>query len=217
MPFLASAAGPGARGRPLVGTGEAEAGAAGPGPPRAGPDWAGLPEDVLVQVAGKVVAQHEAAWAAYRRNPGRKVLALSEKEIQEEMAKRKRDGTCPLFIFATVCKPWRKAQLRVGGRLRTWVRSGVILPGRVALVKWALAKGCPRTHVKMGKPLFDLAEGPVLLTLAQEAAKHGNIELVRWLIAEQGFDMDMGVMWYAGLSGHLELVNWLRDNRQFYP
>ena len=59
------------------------------------------------------------------------------------MAEGKRDGNC-LFVFARVCKAWRKAQLKVGGRLRTRVLSDVILPGQVALVKWALADGCPR-------------------------------------------------------------------------
>ena len=37
---------------------------AGLGDPRAGSDWAGLPEDLLVKVAGKLVAQNEAGWAA---------------------------------------------------------------------------------------------------------------------------------------------------------
>ena len=91
---------------------------AGPGPPRAGSGWAGLPEDLLVKVAGKLVAQSEAAQAAHL---GR--LGCSEEQIQEVMAKRKRDGNC-LFVFAMVCKPWRKAQLKVGGPLRTgWGRT----------------------------------------------------------------------------------------------
>ena len=38
---------------------EAPGGGGGPGP-RAGPDWAGLPEDLLVKVAETLVAQHEA-------------------------------------------------------------------------------------------------------------------------------------------------------------
>ena len=41
-------------------------GAAGGGDPRPGSDWAGLPEDLLVKVIGKLVAgtQTEAGWAA---------------------------------------------------------------------------------------------------------------------------------------------------------
>ena len=51
------------------------------------------------------MAQNEAAYL-------KGVLGRTEKEIQEEMAKRKRDGN-GLFVFARVCKEWRKAQLEV--------------------------------------------------------------------------------------------------------
>jgi len=154
-------------------------------------DWAGgVPEDVLGKVAGKVVAQSEAGWAAHLQE-----LGWSEKEIQEMLAKRKRDGNC-LFAFARVCKGWRKAQLKVAGPLRTRVDSDVILPGSVALVKWALAEGCPRDDE------FE--------TMAQAAARFGHLELVDWLCGEGGFAMDEFVMRWAAKSGNLELVKWLR-------
>ena len=69
-----------------------------------------------------------------------------------------------------MCREWRKAQLKVGGPLRTRVKSDVILPGRVALVKWALAEGCPRENG--------------FYTMAEFAARYGHLELVRWLRAE---------------------------------
>eukprot|EP00665_Eupelagonemidae_sp_cell47_P005709 gene5709-1249_t len=168
------------------------------GPEGPGPDWAGLPAHVLVKVAAKVVAQTEARWAA--RLKVIKVLGDSAEEIQREMAKRERDGNC-LFVFARVCKEWRKAQLKVGGRLRTRVLSDVLLPGSVALVKWALAEGCPRMS------------GNNLATLAPAAAEYGHHELVQWLIQEQDFVMDWHgkrVMAGAARSGNLELVRWLR-------
>ena len=94
-------------------------------------DWArGLPEEVLGKVVEKVVARTEAGFAAFLKQ----VLGWRDKKIQERMAKRERDGNC-LFLFARVCKPWRKAQLRVGGPLRTRVRWDVIPPGSVALAK----------------------------------------------------------------------------------
>ena len=102
----------------------------------------------------------------------------------------------PLFIFALVCKPWRKAQLKVGGPLRTRLDSDVILPGSVALVKWALAEGCPRDDE------FE--------TMAQAAARFGHLELVKWLCGEGGFAMDEFVMRWAAHGGNLELVKWLR-------
>ena len=46
--------------------------------------------------------------------------------------------------------------------------------------------------------------------MATEAASQGHIELVRWLIQEQGFAMDTRVMANAAESGNLELVKWLR-------
>merc|ERR1719504_627418 len=91
-----------------------------------------------MKVAGTLVAQTEAGWAAELKEWGN-----SERRIQARMAKRKRDGNC-LFVFALVCKGWRKAQLKVGGPLRTRVKSDVIPPGSVELAKWALAEGCPR-------------------------------------------------------------------------
>ena len=154
-------------------------------------DWAGgLPDEVLATVAGKVVAQTEAGWAAQL-----KAWDYSEGEIQEIMAYRKRKGNC-LFVFARVCKGWRKAQLKVGGRLRTRVRSDVLLPGNVALVKWALAEGCPREGVGV--------------TMAHAAARYGHFELVKWLCGEGGFAMDERVMEDAAKSGNLELVKCLR-------
>ena len=66
--------------------------------PRPGSDWAGLPEDLLMKVAGKLVAQSEAAQAAYLKQVG-----WSEENIQAVMARRKRDGNC-LSVFARVCE-----------------------------------------------------------------------------------------------------------------
>ena len=154
-------------------------------------DWAGgLPALALGKVAEKVVAQTEAGWAAQLKR-----WDWSEVQIQEKMAKRKREGNC-LFVFARVCRGWRKAQLKVGGRLRTRVESDVILPGSVELAKWALAEGCPREK-----------DGD---NMAYAAAEHGHLELVQWLCGEGGFAMDKYVMEVAARSGNLELVQWLR-------
>ena len=107
----------------------------------------------------------------------------------------KREGNC-LFIFARVCKDWRKAQTKVGGPLRTRVIPDVIRPGRVALAKWSLAEGCPR-------------ENEIGWDLAYAAADEGHLELVVWLCGEGGFAMDEFVMMRAARSGNLELVQWL--------
>ena len=146
-------------------------GAAGGGDPEEWRDWAGLPPDLLVKIAETLVAQHEAGWAAWHKR-----LGFSEEAIQRQMAVRKRGGNC-LFIFARVCRGWRKAQLKVGGPLRTRVESDVIKTGSVALMKWALAEGCPR----------DDGDGS---TLAWVAAWYGHVELVEWLYGEGGFAMD---------------------------
>ena len=169
-------------------------GSAGGRDPEEPRDWAGLPADLLVKVAGKVVAQTEAGWAAKFEEDG-----WVEEDIQEVMGQRKRDGNC-LFIFARVCKNWRKAQIKVGGRLCTRVESDVIGPGSVALAKWALAEGCPGRENMYG------------YTMAHAAAWFGHVELVKWLCGEGGFAgfMDERVMRSAARSGNLELVQWLR-------
>ena len=165
-----------------------------------GPDWAGLPEHLLMKVATKHVAQTEAGWAACLKrmgwSPKLRKFGMDEEEVQEQMAERKRDGNC-LFVFALVCKEWRKAQLKVGGPLCTRVESDVLLPGGVALAKWALAEGCPR-------------EKGQYHNMAEVAASYGHLDLVKWLCGEGGFAMDVGVMKWAAGSGNLKLVQWLR-------
>ena len=181
-----------------AGAGQGSSGPQAPGmtggaAPRARSDWANLPADLLGKVAETLVAQTEAGWAAWLM-----VWNCSDEDIQEEMEIRKRDGNC-LFMFAMVCKGWRKAQLKVGGPPRTRVGSDVLLPGSVALAKWALAEGCPR-------------ESPNGPTMAHAAARYGHRELVQWLCGEGGFAMDENMMSKAAMSGNLELVQWLRAN-----
>ena len=146
--------------------GPGDAGLGPPGPPGPGSDWAGLPEDLLVKVADTLVAQTVAGWAARlkRHDPG----WWTEERIEKQMGKWKRDGK-GLFVFAMVCRGWRKAQLKVGGPLRTRVWSDVLLPRSVALVKWALAEGCPR-------------EDEYGITMAEVAAARGHLELARDLV-----------------------------------
>ena len=159
--------------------------------PEAGPDWAGLPEHVLMKVAEAHVAQTEAGWAAHLKGKGK-----SERLIQIDMAWRKRGGNC-LFVFALVCKGWRKAQLKVGGPLRTRVSSDVIMPGSKALVKWALAEGCP-------------IEDESGYTMAISAAAHGHRrQLVLWLMMKGTRGYSGAVVDAAAGGGHLKLVKFL--------
>ena len=157
-------------------------------------DWAGLPEELMAKIARAHVAQTEAGWAAQLKKD---LPHLTEEEIQEDLAQRKCNGNC-LFVFARVCKGWRKAQLKVGAPLRTRVGSDVILPGSAALAKWALAEGCPRQG--------EYWDG----TMAHHAALYGNLELVKWLCGEGGFAMDEIMIMQAARGGNLELVQWLR-------
>ena len=183
MAEAVAGAGPGAEGPEIPG-------AVGGVDPKELRDWAGLPEVLLEKVAGKLVARTEAGWAARLKE-----RYYSEELIQGLMAKRKREGNC-LYVFARVCKGWRKAQLKVGAPLRTRVLSDVLMPGSMALVKWALAEGCPRE---------DEYE-----TMAQAAARFGHLELVKWLCGEGGSAMDEEVMRCAATSRNLEVVKWLR-------
>ena len=171
-------------------------GAAGGVDPEELRDWAGLPEVLIEKVAETLVAQTEAGWAPKLKEGDPD--GWTEEELQA--LARKRKGNCPLFVFARVCKNWRKAQLKVGAPLRTRVRSDVLLPGSVALAKWALAEGCFRDDGNEGDPW----------TMAHIAARNGHLELVRWLCGEGGFEMDEWVMSNAAYGGNLELVMWLR-------
>ena len=170
-------------------------------------DWAGgLPATVLVKVAGKVVAQSQARWAAHLKR-----LHFSEREAEWTMRLRPDDGL-GLFAFAMVCKPWRKAQRKVGKKMRTSVRVHVTGPGRVAVARWALAEGCPKDSPRR--------DGQT--TIASMAAEQGHFELVQWLCREQAVvdyspeasfasvQAALAVMQRAAFSGNLELVQWLR-------
>ena len=160
-----------------------------------------LPAEVLEKIAGTHSAQTEAMQAAYlkERRPD-----WSEREIQREMAKRKREGNC-LFIFARVCKDWRNAQLKVGGRLCTRVESDVLLPGSAALAEWALAEGCPK---RGGGPYLSLF-GYYYPDMTHTAARLGHLELLQWLYGEGGFWMDWETVREAACGGYLEMVQWL--------
>ena len=120
--------------------------------------------------------------------------------MQRKMEQRKRDGNC-LFVFARVCRGWRKAQLKVGAPLCTRVVSDVIAPGSVTLAKWMLAEGCVRD-----------------CCMPRYAALHGHLELVKWLCGEGGFGFDVEVVGFAARQGlpppaARDLVQWLRTQK----
>ena len=46
--------------------------------------------------------------------------------------------------------------------------------------------------------------------MATAAARHGHLDLIKWLCGEGGFAMDVVVMEKAAACGNLELVQWLR-------
>ena len=157
-------------------------------PPEDCRDWAGLPEELLVKVAEKVHVRKETEWAWREQHRSPYILG--------ELEKRTREGL-GLLAFAMVCKPWRKAQIKVGGPLRSRVMSDVILPGRVELVKWALAEGCPRERAS-----YD--------TMATRAAEYGHEELVLWLVKDEGFELHPNMMAHAVRRGDLELMQLMR-------
>ena len=171
-------------------------------------DWAGgLPIDLLAKIAKTHVAQKDADHLEWLKagSPSFVATLLNGMalgmgwDLQSAAAKANPGEYRPsgLLAFALVCKPWRKAQLKVGGPLCSRALMDVVLPGRVELAKWALAEGCPRAD-ETG------------FTLAQVAASHGHLELVQWLIQEQGFAMDQEAMRFAAAAGNLELVEWLQ-------
>merc|ERR1719181_1132952 len=81
------------------------------------------------------------------------------------------------------------------------------MPGRVELVKWALAEGCPREH-ENGITLAHIAAQYEPLNLRGQRLV--GLELVKWLCGEGGFAMDEMVMSIAARSGNLEMAKWFR-------
>ena len=67
---------------------------------------------MLVKVAETLVARTDAGWAAWMKRASPNFW--TEERLQMMMARRNVNGNC-LFVFARVCKEWRKAQLKVGG------------------------------------------------------------------------------------------------------
>ena len=173
------------------------------------PDWAGgLPIDVLAKIAETVVAQKAGSAVP-------DFIELGSNEygdlLQYMPVKLKRQGSS-LFPFAMVCKGWRKAQLKVGVPLRTRVSSDVIPPGRVELVKWALAEGCPREGRLMQLSEARIpAYGPTVWdNLTMFAAGYGHLKLLQWLVQDMGFPVDLSATLNAQFRGHQEVLQWLQ-------
>ena len=190
-------------------------------------DWAGLPEDLLVKVAEKFVALHDATYEGFMRGhvPDEDLSDEEyEETIQEGLENRK--GKSPsrgLFIFAMVCKAWRAAQLKVGGKLCTLVLSDVFLadwepgtyrlPGYEApreIVKWALKNGCPRKNT--GR-----VDGYILRGsshLACIAMELGDLQMVKWLCTKQGCPVDGDLRVSAHAARHGPCMLWdLKEGR----
>ena len=164
------------------------------GGPEVWRDWGnrfgeGLPTRVLVKVAEKYIALAEQRYAADLERQ----FSWGQRHTQYMLNKRRADGNC-LYPFARVGKGWRKAQRQVGGRLRTRLKSDIVSPGRVELVRWALAEGCPRERALM----------------AYVGAERGHVQVVQWVVEELDFNPDRHLMSRAAIGGKLELVQWLR-------
>ena len=106
-------------------------------------------------------------------------------------------------------------QPKVGGPLRSRVKSDVLLPGRVELAKWALAEGGPWRESG--------ALTCLTATMASKAARCGHLELTQWLVKEHQakypalWPPKMPIFSYlagrviieAAAGGNVELVEWL--------
>ena len=89
-------------------------------------------------------------------------------------------------------------------RVRSRVHSDVILPGQVALAKWALAEGCPRERDPQR------FRNGIARTMATAAAEYQHLELVKWLCGEEGgFAINEDLMKQAARRGNRELMQWL--------
>ena len=117
--------------------GEEEAAAAAPAAPEDQRDWAGLPTEVLVDVARRLQRSTHARYAARKRKLGERVNGVLGAADDPSL------DVHGLFAFAMVCKGWRAAQVRVGnGKLKT--RATCVLDHHhLPLLLWALRQGLP--------------------------------------------------------------------------
>ena len=203
----------------------AAAAPAGGGDPEAWRDWGGLPSPLLAKVAEKVGAAERSAFAACLRP-----LGWSEEQIRAKVASRYGAGRVhAAYAFAATCKGWRKA---ARGLLRAeapeqapWLMTyaaDLVDKGSVALVRWALAMGCPRESGRKRAP-------DELWSLPEMAADAGHLQVLQWLLAAdggfRGYDgakrgarnRRQRLVWCAAFGGHLEVVRWLCEARGFAP
>ena len=180
-------------------------------------DWAGLPSNVLAKVCDEVLVQ--ANMDRFVKLSSRGVtnvmgeLTHHRDDIWPCLGAMMEEGL-PLFVFARVCKGWRAAQQKFAARyenedrpparLCTRVGFDLAASGRVELVKWALAEGCPTDNGHYSTPY----------TVANLAAEFGHLELLKWLCREQGFATNHKMLWSAALCGNLELAKWLQSGEQ---
>ena len=161
-------------------------------------DWAGgVPAEGLAKVAGKLIALKKGDIVAWLEEEGK-----DENYIHNFFRGDQIHQFPPLFAFALVCKDWRKAQLKVGGQLHTTVRFDVILPGRLEMLKWALAEGCP-TQNDHPRAQYDF-------NMVHEAARFGHVPLMEWLVNEEGLELNERV--FTCGAEHLEVLHWAHEN-----
>ena len=166
--------------------------------PEAWRDWGnafgeGLPGEVLALVAEKLDASHDADYTRIlARRPWRHALPPP------------RAGTAQnLFLFALVCKGWRKVQRDVAAQsspaapLRTRAIN-VLASGSTSLVEWALAAGCPTENAG-----DNARQRP---STAVEVSAALGAEVVLRHLVDRGFSMDTRIN--SGHSGFGSLGWW---------
>ena len=117
--------------------GEEAAAAAAPAAPEDQRDWAGLPTEVLLDVARRLQRSTHARYAARKRKLGERVNGPRDPGVADDPSL----GVHGLFAFAMVCKGWRAAQVQVG-KLKT--RATCVLDHHhLPLLLWALRQGLP--------------------------------------------------------------------------
>ena len=195
---------------------EPAAGAPAPAPARTSPNWAGLPTGVLALVAARLAADADRAAAFLPREKLRYSWDGEEssecilnghqsywRDDRGGKPDQQRDG---LLAFAMACKPFRAAQVQLGGQLRTRI-GGLMRHERedvgLGLVLWAVREaGCPTVEAT---PKWSFGPSCTPMTLTAVAALWGNLPALKRL-HEEGFEWNEQTPAAAAETGQLDVL-----------
>ena len=121
-----------------------------------------------------------------------------------------------LFALAMTCRFFREKQKGLGKKLKTnvnpehlnwWLTSGKMASHTLGWFQWV----CDTFEILPGFkwPGYKVKGAAYEGDLLNCAAQQGSVEILRWLMEEKGCELNEHTGWFAGMSGSVEVLEYL--------